>query len=106
METPLALQAGQQTLDLGASSVVFEQATTATSLFTGLPAVPTTAATTGATFDWSLTALAAARTGGLAAFTGDLLTRAGTAVSGTVYRGAWDPAGAKWWEGWTSYSRQ
>jgi hypothetical protein len=106
VETPLALQAGQQNFDLGANNVVFEQATTATSLFTGLPAVPTTPATTGASFDWSLTALAAARTGGLATFTGDLLTRAGTAVSGTGYRGAWDPAGAKWWEGWTSYSRQ
>ena len=56
-------------------------------------------------FDWSLTAAAAARTGGLATFTGDLLARAGAFVTGTVYRGAWDPAGTKWWEGWTSYSR-
>jgi hypothetical protein len=105
VETPLALQAGQQTYDLPTNNVVFEQATTAGSVFTGLPAVPTTAATTGASFDWSLTALAAARTGGLTTFTGDLLTRAGTFVTGTVYRGAWDPTGTKWWEGWTSYSR-
>jgi hypothetical protein len=105
VETPLALQAGQQTYDLPGNNVVFEQATTAASLFAGLPAVPTTASTTGASFDWSLTALAAARTGGLTAFTGDLLTRAGTFVAGTIYRGAWDPAGTKWWEGWTSYNR-
>jgi hypothetical protein len=104
-ETPLALQAGQQTYDLAGNSVVFEQTTTAASLFAGLPAVPTTAATTGASFDWSLTALAAARTGGLTTFTGDLLTRAGAVVTGTIYRGAWDPAGTRWWEGWTSYSR-
>jgi hypothetical protein len=105
VETPLALQAGQQAYDLPGNSVVFEQGTTAASVLTGLPAVPTTAATTGASFDWSLTATAAARTGGLTTFTGDLLTRAGTFVAGTVYRGAWDPAGTKWWEGWTSYSR-
>ncbi|HJR34791.1 MAG TPA: fibronectin type III domain-containing protein [Gemmatimonadales bacterium] len=105
VETPLALQAGQQTYDLPGNNVVFEQATAAASLFAGLPAVPTTASTTGASFDWSLTALAAARTGGLTTFTGDLLTRAGTFVAGTIYRGAWDPAGTKWWEGWTAYNR-
>ncbi|HEY9519161.1 MAG TPA: fibronectin type III domain-containing protein [Gemmatimonadales bacterium] len=105
VETPLALQANQQTYDLAGNNVIFEQATTAASLLTGLPAVPTTASTTGASFDWSLTALAAARTGGLTTFTGDLLTRAGTFVTGTIYRGAWDPAGTKWWEGWTAYNR-
>ena len=105
VETPLALQAGQQTYDIAANAVTFDQPTTAASLFTALPPLPTTAATSGASFDWSLTATAAARTGGLAAFTGDLLTRAGTFVTGTVYRGAWDPAGTKWWEGWTAYNR-
>jgi fibronectin type III domain protein len=105
VETPLALQANQQTYDLAGNNVIFEQATTAASLLTGLPAVPTTASTTGASFDWSLTGLAAARTGGLTTFTGDLLTRAGTFVTGTIYRGAWDPAGTKWWEGWTAYNR-
>jgi hypothetical protein len=105
VESPVAFQAGQQAYDLGANNVVFEQATTAASMFTALPAVPTTAATTAASFDWSLTALAAARTGGLTTFTGDLLARAGAAVPGTVYRGAWDPQGSKWWEGWTAYNR-
>jgi hypothetical protein len=104
-DAPLALQAGQQTYDLAGNNVVFEQATTAASMFTALPAVPTTGATTGASFDWSLTALAAARTGGLTVFTGDLLTRAGAFVTGTIYRGAWDPTGTKWWESWTSYNR-
>jgi fibronectin type III domain protein len=105
VETLLALQAGQQDYDIGANAVVFEAATTAASLFTALPAVPTTAATTAASFDWSLSALATARVGGLTTFTGDLLTRAGTFVTGTVYRGAADPAGSKWWEGWTAYNR-
>jgi hypothetical protein len=105
VETPLALQAGQQTYDVAGNNVVLEPATTAASVFTGLPAVPTTGSTTGASFDWSLTAPASARTGGLTTFTGDLLTRAGTFVAGTIYRGAWDPAGTKWWEGWTSYHR-
>lgn len=104
-ETPLALQAGQQTYDLAGNAVIFDQPTTAASMFTLLPASPTTASTTAASFDWSLTAAAAARTGGLTAFTGDLLTRAGAFVAGTAYRGAADPAGPKWWEGWTSYTR-
>ena len=104
-ETPLALQAGQQVYDIGTNAVTFDQATTAASMFALLPASPTTAGTTGASFDWSVTAAAAVRTGGLATFTGDLLTRAGAFVAGTIHRGAWDPAGAKWWEGWTAYSR-
>ena len=105
VETPLALQAGQQDYDIGANAVVFEQATTAASLFTALPAVPTTASTTAASFDWSLSALSAARVGGLTSFSGDLLARAGTFVTGTIYRGAADPNGPKWWEGWTVYNR-
>ena len=106
VETPLALEAGQQTYDLATNSVLFEQATTAASLLTALPAVPTTDATTAASFDWSLSALSAARVGGLTTYTGDLLTRAGTFVTPTVYRGAADPSGAKWWEGWTAYNRR
>ncbi len=73
---------------------------TAASIFTGLPATPTTA-----TLDWSLVAGAAARTGGTGAFTGALATKAGTIVTGTTYRGAADPTGAKWWANWTNYAR-
>lgn len=105
VESPLALQAGQQTTDLGANNIVFEQATTAASLFTKLPATSATSPSSAADFDWSLSAASAARTGGLTTFTGDLLTRAGAIVTGTTYRGAVDPNGTKWWEGWTSYTR-
>ena len=56
-------------------------------------------------FDWTPAAASPARTGGLAAFTGALATKAGTVVTGTAYRGAADPAGAKWWQGWTIYAR-
>ncbi len=89
----------QYTADTTANAL-FTTATATASLFTsfpvGLPA-------NNATFDWAPPAGTAAATGGLATFTGSLLTRAGTAVTGTAYRGAADPAGAKWWQGWTSY---
>ncbi|MES3033428.1 MAG: fibronectin type III domain-containing protein [Gemmatimonadota bacterium] len=58
----------------------------------------------GATFDWSPVAGSAAASGGLATFTGALQTRAGTVVTGTAFRGAADPTGAKWWQGWTTYA--
>jgi hypothetical protein len=45
------------------------------------------------------------RSGGTAAFTRPLATKAGTFVTGTSYRGAWDPSGEKWWQGWTTYAR-
>lgn len=99
-ESPLALQAGQQTYDLAGNAITFDQATTAASIFAKFPTAPTAVAD----FDWSLSTAAAARTGGLAAFTGDLAARAGAVIMGTTYRGAWNPAGTKWWEGWTSYS--
>jgi hypothetical protein len=38
-------------------------------------------------------------------FTGRILTRAGAFVQATAYRGAADPNGTKWWEGWTIYER-
>jgi hypothetical protein len=100
VDSPLALQAGQQVYDIASNAVIFDQATTTASLFTKFPATPTTAAD----FDWSLSATSAARTGGLTTFTGDLLTRAGAFILGTSYRGAADPAGPKWWEGWTYYA--
>jgi len=101
VESPLALQAGQQVYDIAANAVIFDQATTTASLFTKFPTTPAAASD----FDWSLSATSPARTGGLTTFTGDLLTRAGAFVIGTAYRGAADPAGPKWWEGWTVYTR-
>lgn len=74
---------------------------TASALFTS---VPTAQPASGATFDWAPPTAGAAATGGLATFTGNLLTKAGTFISGTAYRGAADPAGAKWWTGWTTYA--
>ena len=73
---------------------------TASALFTSVPAAQPA---TGATLDWAPPAAGAAATGGLATFTGALLTKAGTFVTGTAYRGAADPAGTKWWQGWTTY---
>ena len=75
--------------------------TTAASVFLALPATPASAAS----LDWSLGTAAAARTGGTGAFTGTTATKAGAFVSGTAYRGAADPAGPKWWAGWTNYAR-
>ncbi len=89
------------TVDAAANSIETASATAA-SLFTAFPAG---APSGGAAFDWTPSAGSAARTGGTGAFTGALATRAGTFVTGTSYRGAVDPAGAKWWQGWTTYAR-
>ncbi|MBA3341656.1 MAG: hypothetical protein H0T48_07455 [Gemmatimonadaceae bacterium] len=92
----------QGTVNVSTSSIeVAAAATTAASLFTALPATPATAAA----LDWSLAASVAARTGGTGAFTGAVATKAGSFVTGTTYRGAADPAGQKWWAGWTNYAR-
>lgn len=92
----------QGTVDLTANNIeVAPGTTTASSLFLAMPAVPTTAAS----LDWALAAGVAPRTGGTGAFTGGLATQAGTFVTGTIYRGAADPAGVKWWAGWTNYAR-
>jgi hypothetical protein len=88
----------QGTLDLTANAIQVDAGATAASIFTSLPATP-------GTLDWSLAAGAAARTGGTGAFTGALSTKAGASVTGTTYRGAADPNGAKWWSGWTAYAR-
>ena len=71
-----------------------------TAELTSIPAAPTLAG-----LDFSLTTDAEARTGGTGAFTGALATKGGTFITGTSYRGAWDPAGAKWWAGWTNYAK-
>lgn len=98
-ETATLFQNGQQTY-AGPGTIEHAAATTAASLFSALPGNPSAAAE----FDWSLTVGAAPRTGGLAAFTGDLATRAAGFVAATAYRGAADPNGPKWWQGWTTYT--
>jgi hypothetical protein len=58
------------------------------------------------TLDWSLAVGSAARTGGLNVFPARIAARAGTFVTASSYRGAADPNGVKWWQGWTTYARQ
>ena len=104
VENATLFEAGAErySVDQAANGIESSAATTG-SLFAALPA-PTAAHTT-ASFDWTPAAGSPAAAGGLATFTGALLTKAGTAVTGTSYRGAADPAGAKWWAGWTVYYR-
>lgn len=80
---------------------------TLASIFTG--ALPTSA-TTVTTANLNLTPVGAAATGGLSTFTTLLAARTtnffGAAMPATAYVGAVDPgAGAKWYEGWTVFTR-
>lgn len=88
----------QGTVDEAANAIE-SVAGSAASLFTSLPATPASG-----TLDWSPSAASAIRQGGLAAFTGAIAAKAGTFVTATAYRGAADPNGAKWWQGWTNYA--
>lgn len=77
-------------------------------LFTALPAAGT--APTTATLDFAPAAGSALSAGGMATFAGTPLAGRvnsyfGGTLSGTAYRGAVDPAGTKWWQGWTNYAR-
>lgn len=82
----------------------FEFATTAPQdLFVGVPPAGTLPST--ATLDWTPATGSAAASGGLGAFTGLIAARAGTFIVPTSFRGAADPAGTKWWQGWTVYDR-
>ena len=106
-ETTLAFQTGtgQNSFDMAGNAIVLDAAANSTALFSAFPATVSTT-TTASAFDWTPANGSAPTTGGLATFTGKLATAAGTAVSATAYRGAAAPGGAKWWQGWTVYSRQ
>jgi len=92
---------GRFAIDSVAENLVkADDATLTTDELAGIPASPTLAG-----LDFSLTTDADARTGGTGAFTGALATKGGTFITGTDYRGAWDPTGAKWWTGWTNYAK-
>lgn len=78
-----------------------EPATTAGALFALLPSAGSTFGTAG--IDFTPAAGSAIASGGMSAFTGVVAARAGTFIVPTTYRGAADPAGAKWWDGWTAY---
>jgi Fibronectin type III domain len=90
----------QYTIDTTASNLR-TVAGTASALFTSVSA---TLPANGATFDWAPVSGSAAASGGLGTFTGAVQTKAGTFIAGTAYRGAADPAGPKWWNGWTTYA--
>jgi hypothetical protein len=98
-------ESAQFSLDLGANAL--QVGTTATaSLFTSLPT--NTQNATAADFDWTPAAGSPIATGGLTDFSGlpaALQQAAGSFVTPTAYRGAVDPNGPKWWEGWTYYAR-
>jgi hypothetical protein len=87
-----------------ANITVAPAATTAASLFTTFPA-SVTDATTATAFDWAPTAASPAASGGLTTFPAAIAARVGTFITPTAYRGAADPAGPKWWQGWTTYAR-
>ena len=72
-------------------------------LFVSLPATNPTSA---AQLDWTPATGSPAATGGLATFPASIAARAGSFIVPTSYRGAADPAGGKWWDGWTVYYRR
>lgn len=100
-ETPAQFHAGQSggTFDPGAYNLT-------ASILSGagnFELLPTNPANAGQ-FDWTPSATSEARTGGLSPFTGDILAKAGAFVTATTYRGAVDPNGPKWYEGWVNYA--
>ncbi len=102
---PGAGETAQYSLDLVAHAL--EDGTVGTAdLFTAFP-VNTTGAT-AASFDWRPAPGSPIAQGGLTNFSGlstQLQQAAGSFVTPTSYRGAADPNGARWWEGWTYYAQ-
>jgi hypothetical protein len=98
---PFQSGSGQFAFDLAGNSLESSTGQTS-SVFTALPASIGNS-TTAEAFDWTPAGSSPAATGGLATFSGKLAQAAGTAVTGTTYRGAASPNGPKWWQGWTVY---
>lgn len=104
VENAADFQTGQQPpFDL-TGNALRSNTTGATALFTALPTT-TSATTTAADFDWTPSAASLAASGGLTTFAGKLATKAGTVVAATAFVGAANPAGPKWWSGWTAYAK-
>jgi hypothetical protein len=98
-------ESAQFSLDLTANALEDGDAPVA-SLFTAFPT--NTQSATAADFDWTPAAGSPLRTGGLNDFSGlppVLRDAAGDFITPTSYRGAVDPDGPKWWQGWTTYAR-
>lgn len=89
----------QGTIDLATNAIVEGTETALTGLFTSAPALPTNASQ----LNWTPATGAAIATGGTGAFAGALATKGGTFITGTAYRGAANPAGPMWWDGWTIF---
>jgi hypothetical protein len=98
-DNPTLFQAGYLTVDANANDLQVA-VSSAGALFATLPNDPSS----GSQFDWSLSTSSPARNGGIAAFSGALAVKAGSFVAATPYRGAVDPSGDKWWQGWTYYA--
>jgi hypothetical protein len=89
----------QGTVDIAANAIQEGTAAVA-SLFTSMPTPPTSVTQ----LDWTPPAASPIATGGLTTFPAALAARAGTFITPTAFRGAADPAGPKWWQGWTNYA--
>jgi hypothetical protein len=96
----------QNSLDLAGNALT--NSTGAVNTQALVAAFPSTVSstTTAAAFDWTPATTSPAAGGGLSTFTGKLATASGTVIAGTAYRGAANPTGPKWWQGWTVYTRQ
>lgn len=101
-ESPAVYQTGQQVgVDVVANNLRLVAAS-ASSLYASVPTQPTATAQ----IDWTVSSASEARIGGLAVFSGRLLTAAGSFITPTAYVGAVDPNGPKWWQGWTYYATE
>ena len=89
----------QGTVDIAANAIQ-EGAAAVASLFTSMPTPPTSVTQ----LDWTPPANSPIATGGLTTFPAALAQRAGTFITPTAFRGAANPAGPKWWQGWTNYA--
>lgn len=105
VENAADFQSGQQpAFDLTGNSLRSNASAPTAALFATFPATVGSGTTAGS-FDWSPAASSQAASGGLTTFTGKLAAKAGGLITGTAYVGAADPAGAKWWLGWTAYAK-
>lgn len=95
--------APQNSFDATGNSLIAGTAT-GTAIFTAIPATGTAPTAVGQ-LDWTPVTGSPIAAGGLATFTGKILTAGGTAYLGTSYLGAAAPGGAKWWANWTVYAR-
>jgi hypothetical protein len=103
-DAPGSGEGAQYSLDLAAHALE-EGTIPVANLFTAFPS-NTSGATTAASFDWRPAPGSPIATGGLTDFSvlsQELQQATQGFVTPTTYRGAADPNGPAWWEGWTNY---